>query len=94
MRVPLTPQLSTKDGEANKNARMTNCLVEKNPTGAQFSSVRPALVSDTVVSGNGNGMVEFNGELVYIFGTSVRKTGVGEIATIDSNFYDFTQSTY
>jgi len=95
MRIAVTPQLSTKDGESNKNARMTNALVEKNPTGAVFGAIRPGLVVLGTSSGEGHGVVEFNGMLLAVYGDTliINDGGIVEIGTIDNQFFDFTQST-
>ncbi len=72
MRLPLIPNLSTKDGEANKNARMTNALSEKNPTGAVFCTVRPGLEVIVESVGNGRGIVEFNDKLLSVYGSELQ----------------------
>lgn len=70
MRLPITPQLSTKEGTSNKNARLTNCLKESKKTGDK-AVVRPGLVPDAQASGVGNGLVAFNGELVSVYGATL-----------------------
>lgn len=71
MRLPVTPQLSTKDGISNKNARLTNCLKEVRQTG-DLAQVRPGLEVAATSVGNGNGLVCFDGELVSVFGATLR----------------------
>ena len=66
MRLPITPQLSTKDGAANKNARLTNALREKNK-----AVVRPGLLPVLDYAGDGQGLVPFNGRLIALFGDTV-----------------------
>ncbi len=74
MRIPLVPQLSTKDGETNKNARMTNALKESTVTGA-VAQVRPGLDQLATTTGSGNGLVDFDGELVSIFDAELNVNG-------------------
>ncbi len=71
MRLPITPQISTKDGVNNKNARLTNMLKESKATGDK-AVIRPGLVSAATTTGNGHGVVSFSGELVSIFGSTLR----------------------
>ena len=70
MRLPITPQISTKDGVSAKNARLTNCLKESKKAGDK-AVVRPGLVLDAVASGVGNGLVVFNNELVSVYGATL-----------------------
>lgn len=70
MRLPVTPQISTKDGVSNKNARLTNCLKESKQSGDK-AVIRPGLVLDAQASGVGNGLVVFNDELVSVYGTTL-----------------------
>ena len=77
MRLPVVPQISTKDGVSNKNARLTNCLKESKKSGDK-AVVRPGLVLDAQASGVGNGLVAFNGELVSVYGATL---GAGLIVT-------------
>lgn len=83
MRLPITPQLSTKDGISNKNARLTNTLKETAAQG-EFATVRPGLVTAATSTGNGNGIVCFNGELVSVYGATLgagQTESVGELTT-------------
>ncbi len=70
MRLPITPQISTKDGVSAKNARLTNCLKESKK-GGDKAVVRPGLVLNAEASGVGNGLVAFNGELVSVYGATL-----------------------
>jgi len=70
MRLNVVPQISTKDGQSNKNARLTNCLKESKKSG-DMAVIRPGLVLDAVASGVGNGLVSFNGELVSVYGSTL-----------------------
>ena len=66
MRLPIVPQLSTKDGVANKNARLTNALREKNK-----AVVRPGLSLVLDYAGAGNGLVPWNDRLIGLFDDTV-----------------------
>lgn len=70
MRLPIVPQISTKDGVSNKNARLTNCLKESKKSGDK-AVVRPGLVLDAQASGVGHGLVVFNNELVSVYGATL-----------------------
>lgn len=70
MRLPTTPQLSTKDGVQNRNARLTNTLKESSKSGDK-AVIRPGLVLDAQASGVGNGLVVFNNELVSVYGATL-----------------------
>ncbi len=73
MRLPVVPQISTKDGTSNKNARLTNCLKESKQ-GGEKAVVRPGLEDAATSVGNGNGLVVFNNELVSVYGATL---GIG-----------------
>lgn len=70
MRLPVVPQISTKNGTSNKNARLTNCLKESKKSGDK-AVIRPGLVLDAQASGVGNGLVVFNNELVSVYGATL-----------------------
>ena len=70
MRLPVTPQVSTKDGVSNKNARLTNTLKETSKRGDK-AVVRPGLVLEAEGSGVGGGLVAFNNELVSVYGATL-----------------------
>lgn len=72
MRLPVTPQLSTKDGTSNKNARLTNVLKEVSSS-REFGIVRPGLSSVNSSTGNGNGLVCYNNELISVYGATLYK---------------------
>ena len=88
MRLPIVPQISTKDGTSNKNARLTNCLKESKPSGDK-AVVRPGLVLDATASGVGHGLVVFDNQLVSVYGATL---GFGVIEGIDgwSAYFDVT----
>ena len=73
MRLPVVPQISTKDGTSNKNARLTNCLKESKKTGDK-AVIRPGLVLDDTYSGLGNGLIAFDGRLLVIYDDTVYDT--------------------
>ncbi len=77
MRLPVVPQISTKDGTSNRNARLTNCLKEVKKAGEK-AVIRPGLVLDAQASGVGNGLVVFNNELVSVYGATL---GAGLVVT-------------
>lgn len=70
MRLPITPQVSTKDGTSNKNARLTNCLKEAKKSGEK-AVVRPGLVLSDTYAGLGNGLIEFDGRLLVVYDDTV-----------------------
>lgn len=92
MRLPVIHELDSRDGESNKDARLTNVLSE-NDEGGVLAVVRPALSTIATATGNGNGVTEFDGVLISVFGTVL---GYGEtpstIGSVVSGKYDFTQS--
>jgi len=67
MRFPVIGDISTKDGDGNKNARLTNTLAESKKNGTTLATVRPGLNQVASTTGNGNGLVCFNGELVNVY---------------------------
>lgn len=71
MRLPVVPQIGTKDGTSNKNARLTNCLMESTKRGDK-AVVRPGLeLRATAEEGYGGGLTVFDGEMVSVYGTTV-----------------------
>lgn len=73
MRLPVVPQISTKDGISNKNARLTNCLKEVKKSGEK-AVVRPGLVLDDTYTGVGSGLIPFDGRLLVIYDDTVYDT--------------------
>lgn len=69
MRLPITPQISTKDGTSNKNARLTNMLKVAGPK--DIAEIRPGLVSSSTYAGLGSGLIEFDGRLLAIYDDTV-----------------------
>jgi len=70
MRLPVVPQISTKDGISNKNSRLTNALKETNKQGDK-AVIRPGLTLNATASGVGNGVVVFNDALVSVYGSTI-----------------------
>lgn len=92
MRLDLTPEVDSRDGSSNKDERLTNVLIE-NDQGTQLAVVRPGLSSVATSSGNGNGVVNFNGILISVFGTTLGSgTGPTTVSTVTNGIYDFAQS--
>lgn len=70
MRLNVVPQISTKDGQSNKNARLTNCLKESKKSG-DMAVIRPGLELNDTYSGIGNGLIPFDGRLLKIYDDSI-----------------------
>lgn len=70
MRLPVVPQISTKDGTSNKNARLTNTLKESKK-GGDKAVIRPGLVESTTFSGLGSGLIAFDGRVLTIVDDTV-----------------------
>ena len=83
MRLPVVPSISTKDGTSNRNARLTNCLKESKKSG-DMAVIRPGLETAAESTGNGNGLVVFNNELMSVYG-SVFYRGVERDITAEMN---------
>lgn len=79
MRLPVTPQLSTKDGTSNKNARLTNVLKEVSSS-REFGVIRPGLSAVNSSTGNGNGLVCYNNELISVYGATLGAGTSGGVA--------------
>ncbi len=92
MRLPLIPNVESRDGSSNKDGRMTNSLKESE-NGVDFAAVRPALslVADT--TGDGNGMFYFD-TLITVFGGSAKYSeSLTTISAVEDGFYDFAKGT-
>jgi probable HAF family extracellular repeat protein len=70
MRLPLIAPLESRDGSSNKDSRMTNALAESEE-GGSVAVVRPGLTRVAQSTGNGNGLVAFNDQLIAITGSSI-----------------------
>ncbi len=90
MRLPLIPNVDSRDGTSNKDARMTNALKETE-NGVDYACVRPALSLIADTTGNGNGMFYLD-TLITIFGTNARYSeSLTNIGTVASGSYDFVK---
>lgn len=70
MRLPVTAQLSSRDGTSNKNARLTNMLKESK-NGGDKAVIRPGLVESQSYSGLGSGLIAFDGRILTIVDNTV-----------------------
>lgn len=92
MRLTLVSDVDSRDGAANKDERLTNTLLEKDE-GVDYAVIRPALETVSTASGNGNGMVDFFGVLISVFGSTLgHGTTPSTIGTVGSGVTDFAQS--
>lgn len=71
MRLSVLPNISTKDGTSNKNARLTNMLKVSGPK--DIAEIRPGLVDSATTTGAAGGLVSFNDELISVYGTTLGK---------------------
>lgn len=96
MRLPCAIGLDSRDGVENADSRMVNTLAEQDE-GTTLAAVRPALKLIYDTTGNGNGLVVFNEELISVYGATLGfltlSAVIRDIATLSDRFYDFTQST-
>lgn len=93
MRLPIADDLDSRNGVANKDARLTNMLKEADE-GRELAVIRPGLVSQVVSSGAGGGLVQFNGDLLTVFGTTLGRYSsgaIGSLGTVGAGVYDFAQ---
>lgn len=70
MRLPIADDLDSRNGVANKDARLTNMLKEADE-GRELAVTRPGLGLVATGSGVGGGLVAFNGELISVYGTTL-----------------------
>lgn len=70
MRLPVAPQLQSRNGTANKDARLTNMLKELRK-GREYATLRPALKLLATGSGAGSGLVAFNNALISVAGSTL-----------------------
>lgn len=92
MRLPLVSNIDSRDGTADKDERLTNTLLEKDE-GVDYVALRPALETVATASGNGNGVVDFFGTLISVYGSTVGfGTTPTTIGTVSSGITDFAQS--
>ena len=92
MRLPLVPDIDSRDGTSDKDERLTNVLAESDE-GATLAVLRPGLSAIVTDSGAGGSLTTFNGSLVSVFGTTV---GIGEgptsVGTVVAGQFDFAAS--
>jgi hypothetical protein len=74
MRIPLVAELDSRDGSSDKDSRFTNTIAELEE-GVAMVVVRPGLSTSATLSGNGNGLVSFNDQLIKIYGNTVYVPG-------------------
>lgn len=92
MRLPLTSDIESRDGISNRDERLTNTLLEKDEV-VDYAVIRPALETVSTASGNGNGVVDFFGVLISVFGSTLgHGTTPSTIGTVGSGVTDFAQS--
>ena len=88
MRIPLVPDADSRDGTSNKDARLTNALVEHDKE--DVACIRPGRNTLLASSGNGNGLVCFNSQIVHVFGTALKYgTTPTSIGTVTNSGFDF-----
>ncbi len=92
MRLPLVPEIDSRDGSSNKDERMTNMLSETDE-GVTLAVLRPGLATIATASGAGCGEVNFNDVLITVYGTTLGfGTTPSTIGTVVAGSYDFCQS--
>lgn len=69
MRLTLVSDVDSRDGAANKDARLTNMLKESDGS-RELAVTRPGLVLESVAYGVGNGLVAFGNDLIGVYGTT------------------------
>ena len=89
MRLGLIGDPDSRAGGTDTDAAMFNVIAESDE-GATLAVIRPAVATVSSNSGNGNGLVRFNGVLISVFGTTL---GSGEtptsIGTVTNGHFDF-----
>lgn len=92
MKMPLVAAIDTRDGETNKDSRMTNVLLELDGD-TPLSTLRPGLDLQLTSSGNAGGLTAFDGQLISVFGTTLYSgTPLNSRGTVATGFYDFVQA--
>lgn len=88
MRIPLVTEVDSRDGSSNKDERLTNMLAEQDSE--VMACVRPGLNTLLASSGDGNGLMCFNGQIMHVFGTALKfGTTPTSISTVVDSPYDF-----
>jgi len=92
MRVPVVPDADSRDGVSDKDARLTNALMEPDAD-AMMAVVRPGLTLEATASGAGNGVVVFNDAMVSVYGATIG-SGVPPtlVGAVVPGQFDFCQS--
>ena len=92
MRLPLVPAIESRDGTDDADGACWNMLIDEDDLG-QVMALRPALERTNASSGDGKGMVEFNGTLISVYGSTLGKNDPPtSIGTITGEFFDFAES--
>jgi hypothetical protein len=88
-RLPLALQPDNRAESPDKDGRLVNGYLEKNPlTGGYVLNKRPGLLaSGAALTGNGYGAYNWKGSVYAIFGTSLYKDGVSLGAVSAGNYY-------
>src|SRR5574343_993933 len=88
VRIPFITDADSRDGSSNKDERLTNMLAEKDSE--LIACIRPGLNTMLASSGNGNGLMCFNGQIMHVFGTALKfGTTPTSISTVLDGPYDF-----
>ena len=90
MRLPLSTDISSRDGSSTKNARMYNVLSEKKPTGQVISAVRPGLTQVALAPGvnvGGDGIYCWNGTFIAIFNDILYNYSSGNLIPISDPYF-------
>lgn len=85
-RLPLVVAPSNRNESTDKDARLVNCYVESNKALGQHEYWlygRPGLLVHTTLSGAGQGVYNWLGDIYAIFGTHLYKNGVS-VGTVDA----------
>jgi hypothetical protein len=84
LRMPLITRLQNRDETLTKDAKLVNCFVEKDEQAGDFwVEKRLGLAVQSVLSGAGMGIFNWNGNVYSIFNGVVYKDGVG-IGAVDN----------
>lgn len=75
-RFPLVFSQENRSDSTAKDAKLVNCYAEKNPMTGDYSLFgRPGTSVNTTLSGNGNGIFNWIGDVYSIFGSVIYKNG-------------------
>ena len=93
MRLPLPPVIDSRDGTTAKDALVRNLLKETDE-GTELLCLRPGLAAISGNTGNGSGLVDFDGVLISVFGTVLGYGATPASAgAVVAGTYDFSQGT-